>query len=169
MDVKWLISHPHIDQWTGIFLACCLLLQIVFGVKSIFSLTALPSTLPQMERLKDKQEEKKVLSLAVNTPFFGEYVPKNIHDAGVMQSTLNLKLLGILFSTVEKAAQVIILTPEGQQRIFHVGDSLPEGATLKRITRDGVLILRNGQLERLSLPQNPLLFEEPARPLQLSE
>lgn len=100
--------------------------------------------------------------------FFGDFIPKNLNDAGVKKSMLNLKVVGILFSDNQEGSQVIIRTADGQEQSFKVGDSVPGGAIIKRITNDGVFVLHGGELESLSLPKNQLIFEAPARPLNLS-
>ena len=109
---------------------------------------------------------RESLGAGINRSFFGDYVPTNLNDAGVKESMLDLTLVGIMFGTTEKASHVIIRSSGGHEQPFSVGDSLPGGAVIKRITPDGVLVMRNGTLESLSLPKDALTFEPPAKPLE---
>lgn len=104
-------------------------------------------------------------SAAVNTPFFGEYLPKSLGDMNVKQSLLNLTIVGIIFSPNEGDSQAIIRSLSGEQNAYHVGDELPGGVIIKRITPDGVLVGHKGVLESLSFPKNELLFEPLPSPL----
>lgn len=106
-------------------------------------------------------QQKKPLIL--NYKLFGEYVPKNLEAVGVRQSTLNLTVVGVLFAVNEQNSQVILRKPSGQEEFFHVDDELPGGGVIKRITEEGVLVARDGVLERLSLPKQELKFEDPIK------
>ncbi|KTD18582.1 general secretion pathway protein C [Legionella lansingensis] len=98
-------------------------------------------------------------------PLFGAYVPTNLADAEIKQSMLDVEVVGILFSNKEENSQVIIRAGGGQEKIYMIGDTLPGGAVIKRISENGVVVLHNGVLESLSLPKNELLFDAPAKPL----
>ncbi len=105
------------------------------------------------------------LNKGLHMPFFGEHVPDNLHDANVKQSMLDLHVVGILFAKNEQNSQVIIRAAGGREQIYGVGDSLPGGVVIKRITPEGVLVGQNGSLESLSFPKNELIFEPPVKPL----
>ena len=49
--------------------------------------------------------------------------------------------------------------------MFRVGDTIPGDAVIKRIMPDGVLLMREGVMESLSLPKNELIFEPPPKPM----
>ena len=59
--------------------------------------------------------------------------------------------------------------PDHQVKSFGVGDSLPGGGVIKRITPEGILIMREGVIESLSLPKNELFFSMPEEILQQDE
>ncbi len=99
-------------------------------------------------------------------PLFGDYVPPNLDAAGVSESMLNLKVVGIIFAVDEKDSEVLLQKPDGQEQFFRVSDKLTDGSEIKRITTEGVLVLRNGKLERLSLPKEDVPFENPAQPIR---
>lgn len=167
-DVKIALSRPIIPKVIFFILVFILVWQIINAVFSLFSIDKIYSTHQNLKgeiRVKSKQA---LLTVGLNTAFFGDYVP-NLNDAEVKQSMLDLTVVGIMFDNHEKLSHVIIRTAGGREQTFGVGDSLPGGAVIKRITPDGVLIRRNGSLERLNLPKSGLTFEPPAKPLKNSD
>lgn len=111
------------------------------------------------------QETLHARSPVFTVPLFGEYIPANLGDADIKQSMLDAEIVGIMFDNKEKYSQVIIKAGGGQEKVYSIGDSLPGGAIIKRISPDGIVVLHNGALESLSLPKNELIFEAPAKPL----
>jgi general secretion pathway protein C len=103
-------------------------------------------------------------SLLFSTPLFGNYVA-NPSDMDIKQSTLDVEVVGILYAGKEQGSQVVIRVTGGEERIFSIGDSLPGEAVIKTIEKNEVVVLYHGSFERLNLPQNKLLFDEPAKPL----
>ena len=166
VDVKAILSRPIVPKVLCFTLVFLLLWQVTASVGSFFSITRMPTVGSSINEIK--AETKRNSTTAQNTPFFGDYVPNNLNDADVKQSMLDLTVVGIMFSNDEKNSHVIIRTAGNGEKSFAVGDSLPGGAIIKRITPDGVLIRRNGALESLSLPKSSLTFEPPAKPLGVS-
>ena len=168
VDVKMVISRPIVPQFICLGLVILTVWQIGVGVVSFFSLDKAVSVRhdPLVERLVPPQREQ--LSTGLKVAFFGDYVPTNLNEAGVKQSMLDLKVVGIMFSENDEASHVIIQMAAGRERTFKVGDSLPGGGIIKRITPDGVLIGRNGSLESLSLPKKALISAPPPKPLESS-
>lgn len=103
-------------------------------------------------------------SALFTVPLFGQYVPK-VSEVEIKQSTLDLEVVGIMFSHGETGSQVLVRAGGGEEHLFAVGDTLPGGATIKQINKNGIVVLYKGSMESLSLPQNTLLFDEPAKPL----
>jgi general secretion pathway protein C len=168
VDVKLVLSRPIVPQSICFVLSLLLIWQIVVGVISFFSLDKSMSLRHDQVSEVKIEAKRVVLNADMNAALFGEYVPHNLNDAVVKQSMLDLKVVGIMFSTNEKESHVILRTAGGQEHAFGVGDSLPGGAIIKRITADGMLISRNGALESLSLKKKKLTFEAPAAPLGVS-
>ena len=168
VDFKLVLSRPIVPQSICLVLFLLVIWQIVAGVVSFFSLDKAISL--RHEQVSEVKIEAKQVALntGLNTAFFGEYVPHNLNDVAVKQSMLDLQIVGIMFSTNEKESHVIIRTAGGREQTFGVGDSLPGGAIVKRITADGMLISRNGALESLSLKKKKLTFEAPSAPLGIS-
>ncbi|STX51240.1 general secretion pathway protein C [Legionella busanensis] len=103
-------------------------------------------------------------SLIFTKPLFGNYIPV-INEVDIKESTLDVELVGIMFSPNSGDSQVIIKDTAGEERTYIVGDTLPGGAVVKRINENGVVVLYNGSLESLGLPKIELLFNKPAKPL----
>lgn len=164
-DVKIALSRPIVPKLICVTLVLLLVSWIAVGTRSFFSLDNAMNV--GHDQLIDIKIRAKRPSL--NTAFFGDYVPKNLSDADVKQSMLDLTVVGIMFAESEEGSHVIIRTAGGREQTFSIGDSLPGGAVIKRITSDGVLIGRNGSLESLSLQKNALTFEPPAKPLRNSK
>ncbi len=96
-------------------------------------------------------------------PLFGDSL---VLDAtSVVLSPLNVTLVGIFYTPNQADCEVILQLPNKQERVFHVGDTLVEGARLKQVERDEIFIVRQGRMERLSLPEKGLRFDPPAKPL----
>ena len=169
VDVKVALSHTFVPQSICIALVLLTIWQIYIGLSSYFYVGTNDGV--RYERTKEPNivAMQNSLHAGLNTAFFGDYVPNNLNDSDVKQSMLDLKLVGIMFAESEEASHVIIHTAGGREQTFNVGDSLPGGSVIKRITPDGVLIGRNGVLESLSLPKNALIFEPPSKPLVISK
>ena len=148
----------------------CVVLVVLIGWE-IISDIGLLSQLNQQVQSNTKHFHGKPADLGeasiTKHPLFGEYVPSNLDAAGVRQSMLNLKVVGIVFAENENDSLAILQRENGQEHFFRVGDELLGGGVIKRITVEGVLILRDGELERLSLPKDELNFEAPAQPMSV--
>lgn len=98
--------------------------------------------------------------------FFGEYVPKDLNNSILPESLLDMEVVGILYVDNEHDSQVILKKSSGDEKTYRVGDELADGVVIKRITQDGVMLLRDGTLESLSLPKNKLKFDPLPKPLK---
>ena len=163
-DVKLILFRPSVSFGISLLLLCFTLWQIGSLVVNLVSLKHVmaSSAVGKVETKAKSQWHAH----SVNVSLFGDYVPKDLMGEGIKQSMLDLKVVGILFSLQEKASHVIIQWPGGGERMVKVGDALPGGTVVKRITREGVLIERSGELERLKLPKESLTFEAPEPPLK---
>lgn len=70
------------------------------------------------------------------------------------ETRLNLVLRGVLSSNDPEGARAIIAEPNGTEKYFRVGSSLPGGAELKEIHADRIILLRAGRPETLRLPRD---------------
>ena len=115
--------------------------------------------------LSNNQEPIRPNSPVFRVALFGDYVPLNLSEADIKQSMLDVQVVGILFAAKENESQVILRVGGGKEEPYSVGDSLPGGAIIKRISSEGIVVLHNGALESLSFPKNELIFDKPAKPL----
>ncbi len=159
------LSRPIFAKMLCLSGAFLIILQLVSGIINMYELehyqirAALSSRNNAINQALDPKN-------ALSQSLFGEYVPKSLNDVSIKKSMLNVQVVGILFANDENESQVMLKMTNGDERIFHVGDSLPGQAMIKRITADGVLVERNGVLESLSLPKNELIFAPQALPLE---
>lgn len=153
------LSRAIVLRMVCIFLTALILWELVSGIATLFTLNK-PIPFQEIPSLKATQE--KVSNVGLTTPFFGEYVP---NGSDVKESRLNLKVVGILFSSQEGSSFVILHAEGAGDQLFNVGDFVPGGAIIRRITADGVLVERNGALESLSFPKNELIFQAQPKPL----
>lgn len=82
--------------------------------------------------------------------------------ASAPETTLDLRLTGILADADPVAGIALIADGGGQQAAYKAGDVLPGGARLKGVYVDHVLLVSNGRDETLRLPRE-LANEGPAR------
>lgn len=92
---------------------------------------------------------------------FGEAlkeVPKPVQQQAVdaPDTTLNLKLHGVLASKNPAAARAIIADGKGVEEAYSVNGNLPGGAILREIYADRVILEYRGRLEALRLPKESL-------------
>lgn len=64
---------------------------------------------------------------------------------------LNLKLKGVLFTSLQSSALAIIADAKKEEKHYSVGDSLPMGAELVEIHADRIILSYRGQFESLRL------------------
>jgi general secretion pathway protein C len=115
-----------------------------------------PPTLAPRTTASKPAEQPTDLSKLTNSHLFGE---ARVEAAPVVEAvdapdtSLSLSLSGILAGGPK--GQAIIAANRGQEKTYHVGDSVDnaDGATLYSVEPDRVLLNRNGKLETLRLPQ----------------
>lgn len=135
--------------------------EIISGFSANEELKAVTKT----QSLSNKQEPLGPQSPLFTTALFGDYVPANLSEADIKQSMLDVQIVGIMFAGKEAESQVVLRIGSGKEENYVVGDKLPGGAVIKRISPQGVVVLHNGALESLSLPKNELIFDAPLKPL----
>lgn len=165
VDVKLRLYQPIVPKMICLALTLLLLWQITAGLISCFTLDK-KEVVAQIRVITPKTEaNQQSLKVALKTAFFGTYVPANLQEVVVKQSLLDLKVVGIMYSKNLSDANVIIRSERGEDKTYRIGETLPGGAEIKQIKPTEVIVMRNGILERLSLPKNEIIFEAPAKPL----
>jgi general secretion pathway protein C len=161
-EIKLLLSRPLVPQLMSFVLAFLLLWQLASGIYAWINLHAEVSASKQDTFIVASPKPKPVRIL----PLFGLYVPLSANDADVKESSLNLTVVGVVLSSSEQDSHVILQLDDGEQKIYQVGDVVPGGARVMRITEEGVLLNRKGDVESLILPKNELLFEALPKPFE---
>lgn len=158
-DLIAFLNRPLFPKLLCAFWGILLLLVLVQAKSTLW-----PEEAQNLTILSANQEEPNAQkSLAV--PLFGDYASVSLNGDVIKQSTLDVDIIGIMYSSKASNSQVLIRLNNGEEQSYSVGDVLPGGAIIKRIKTDSVVILFQGALEVLNLPKNKLQFDEPAKPL----
>ena len=165
VNIKHLLSNTKTPKVIAGGLALLLVLEWGLGVREARRLDHVtePHELPVLNVSEPVKQNKQ--HEAVRVDFFGEYLPHAIGDVGVERSKLNASIMGILYSSDEETSQVLIEVPGHADKVFRLGDTIPGGAIIKRIAPEGILLMRGGVMESLSLPKNELNFAPPPQPM----
>ncbi len=159
------LSRPSVLKLACLVITSLIVWQIVSSVRSIIAIPE-PVTMSAPSTVIIKKPSQAPSNAGLSAPFFGTYVPEMKNVSDVKKSLLTYKVVGIMLADRDEDSEVIIDTLSGGDVIFHVGDMLPWGTMIKKITSDGIFVERNGELESLSFPKNELIFEPPAKPMQ---
>jgi general secretion pathway protein C len=79
--------------------------------------------------------------------------PVQLPPVKAPETQLNLQLVGTFASAEDTQALALITASDGSARAYKIGELVPGGARVKQILTDRVALLRNGNLEMLSLPR----------------
>ena len=160
------LSRPFVSRLACLCLAILIVWQLVSGMMSISAINKSTAKSEAVSVVKITTTRSAAASnIGLSTPLFGKYVPVMINVADVKKSMLTYKVVGIMLAAHDEDSEVIIDTLSGGDKVYRVGDILPWGTVIKRITSEGLFVERDGELESLSLPKNELIFEAPAKPL----
>lgn len=79
-------------------------------------------------------------------------------SASAGDSSATYALLGIVFSKSNASEKkAIISTNTGVSELYTVGDKLPQGAIIKSIETDKVILINNGREQKLTLRWDPII------------
>lgn len=159
-DIKALLYKPITPILVTMSLALCFFVQLMIGIGGLWSFKQASidgtKSLPVQSINTDS-----LVRAGLKVPLFGDYVPTSLDASGIKQSMLDIRVVGVVFAKDEQASQVLMHLSNGQEAVFVVGDHLPGGIEIIRITQEGVLLRHDGELERLSLPKQALQFLPP--------
>lgn len=169
-DLKAMISKPWMPRVLCGVLVLLILIEIILSLRAIFSSAfTLEVEGAQVATSSVQQEMPIERETLLKVPLFGDYIPEDLAGVDVKDSTLHVKLIGVILSPNEKESEAIFQLQDDKQKIFHLGDTIPGGAVIKRINQDEIYMMRNGSIEYLSLPEKGLSFDAPAPPLNFKE
>ena len=156
------------SPWIPKFLCALLLsmtaIELLWGLKDLVWFNHTQARLFASQAVTSVKTQAHVTP-AVILSLFGEAMTIDAQDITVVLSPLKITLVGILYAPKQEDCAVMLQMPDKEERIFHVGDTLIDGAQLKQVLRDEIFIIRQGRVERLSLPEKGLRFDPPAKPL----
>lgn len=114
-----------------------------------------PASIKRSQNSNNNQFQQQLIQLN-NAHLFGQanapVIKQSTQDAP--ETTLNLILRGILAAKPMSFASVIIATSKrGKELIYGVGDTVPGNATIEEIYATHIILMRNGRLETLKLPE----------------
>lgn len=160
MNLMMRLKNDYLKFLAGL-LVVLIVLEWSSGIRASFRLDAIttPTEAPSLK--KGPKPEVVKQHVAIKVSLFGDYVPQDVSAAGVKRSSLDISVVGISFASDEKKSHVMLELPGHQVKLFGVGDMVPGGAMIKRITPEGILLLHDGGMESLSLPKNELQFSPP--------
>jgi hypothetical protein len=79
---------------------------------------------------------------------------------GIPITNLPLRLMGIMHGIPAAHSTALIAEEDERAKVYEAGDSLPSGVKIHAITQNGVILLNEGQLEKLPLLRSSLIFKE---------
>ena len=145
-EIAHIVVHPLVLQ------ICSLLLVILIGYElthDFFSIKQINNlNLHAFARNVHLQPANHVLPLNLRGNLFG-VAEVNIHDSKIKPSLLKITLVGLVYSDDAKLSEVIVHTSGVDDKSYHVGDEMPGGIKIERITKDGMVINRDGTLEKV--------------------
>lgn len=162
LEIHYLYTAKY-AKWIIISLIAFFSLLIIIEWSSLFFLPNSTIVSTNVGNELVTRNKQAMIDNILKSSLFGEYVPSDLNS--VKKSMLNVTLVGILLADKKDESQVIIGAANGDELSYKIGDKIPGGALIKKITEDGVLVERNGVLESLSLPKIDITFQPPAAPL----
>lgn len=165
LDIHYLFSMKH-AKWALIGLMVLFSLLIIGEFCSLLFLPTPIAALAEPTNPAQPPNQNNNAKELQNSSLFGVYVSNDLSDDNVKKSMIDVTLVGVLMGNNENDSQVIIRGAGGEERTYQISDKLPGGVTIKRIMGEGIIVEHNGELERLSLPKNDLIFEPVPQPLK---
>lgn len=163
-DVSYFLSSKN-SKWIIVALFFLFLVLIISEYASLFVPALQVADSSVLERNVREPAKKNSFDALWSSSLFGVYVSNDLNGDNIKKSMIDVTLVGILLGNTMADSQVIIRSADGEERNYKVDDKIPGEVVIKRIMAGGILVEREGHLERLSLPKNDLTFEAVAKPL----
>lgn len=141
-----LIKNSIVLATIGLLLGLIIANGIHFYQLSMTPLTDIQAK--NEEKLPSPQSKIATPQTIVRWHLFGTNIEK---QTKVPKSTLRLKLIGIISSTKNSEARVIIEGASRKQKYYKVGDEIKQNVSLESIYPDHIVIMHNSREEIVSL------------------
>ncbi len=153
MTFEKLLNFKEQKQWIWLSIIVISSVFILFSIVNFYYF--FHRVKPQTTRAHLPQTKTATVSNdLLSYPLFGQFLPEN--SKKIPKTLLNLKLIGILKASNPSRSQATISVNGGHEQNYFIGQILPGDAKIIRIDRNGLLISREGHIERLSLPRPKL-------------
>lgn len=162
MSMEAVLAPYLTSQWgkRAVFGAIGLasLLLLITLIQGIHGLVTLSSS--HTQTTAPIKVASKPLPDIANMHLFGTHAvavaPNQV--AALPTTTLQLTLQGLFVNANAKESKALISAPGHAMRAYGPGDTVPGGATVYEILKDGVVLQRGSHLEKLTLPIKPVKF-----------
>lgn len=153
------LYHDQRAAWIILLVGVVCLLSYLLGSIRVWQSVVFPSTstvtIPTSNTVTEKIPLEKIAQwhlMGIGTP---QQLPKTV---------LALTLNGVLLSSNKQDSLAIISAMGQAQKVYGVGERLPNGAILYDVLTDAVIIRNNDQLEQLPLarPRLSMAAERPS-------
>lgn len=151
MQFEWDFSHwimtieslPARFLW---FIYAMLIVVIIYPWISLYHFY-MPATLNTQPIHATPSKMKR---FALTHDLFGPYLPK---DSTIKPSSLNIQLVGILYDKHAANASVILKDESQQEKSYTVSSTLPNGAVIKTIKPQYIIVDYLGELQKVTMPE----------------
>ncbi len=157
-----LFAHPFAKQIAFGVIALCGLWIAVNLITTLITVFSSPMVNNASEPVQAfNQQTAKELADVPKWHIFGQ-APTILHSTETIPlSHLNLKLIGVFLNTDHDQSKALITDASGHTQLYGIGDMMPGGVKVYEIFPDNVVIKRDGELEKLTLPNRELKFNPP--------
>lgn len=139
------------------------LLSVLMGVAALVYIVmiALQWSMPRPQQTVQTVVRIPKLPQIELTHLYGKFV-ESLDSLPETQLQITLQGVIMLPDASDKNA-AIISSPSKPAKLYHIGDTIPGDAELKKVMMNQVVILNQGELQRLSLPIKTLAAYSGAR------
>jgi general secretion pathway protein C len=164
---SWLEGLPASDKWRAVLLthgprlatvvlALALAAQAAFIVTDLAGAGKTPAAATPAPPVAEPPRSVNVAAITNAHLFQAAAVAPAQNAANAPQTRMPLVLTGIIAADDPRNGLAILGPTAAAAKVYAVGDSVPGGAKLHSVLSDRVVIDRNGTLESLMLPRQPL-------------
>lgn len=161
-----LLSYKYAKQVTYGLIAICGLWILINIIQTVAIIFYRPTIKPDNINVSAVSASPKgQLSQISSWHLFGQPPPSAINDQAIPLSSLNLRITGIFYQKNAQLSRVMITNANGVAQFYKKDDPVTNDVILYEIRPNSVILERNGELEKLTLPDRELQFAEPPQRL----